>query len=169
MEVSVLQRRSLRATSLAKGRGSHPGRNRAILVLMAMVASLFPVALSTSPALADATPLVSATDWLDGHAVNVCGSSTDTTCGGETHVGGVSSNWYQCVELAQRLYYARGWYTAGGGIFSGVSNAYDIYDNAASLGMTREANGSITSIVPGDMIVHTSADGGGAGHVSIVD
>jgi hypothetical protein len=38
-----------------------------------------------------------------------------------------------------------------------------------SLGMTRQANGSITSIVPGDMIVHTSADGGGSGHVAIVD
>jgi hypothetical protein len=121
------------------------------------------------PARADTTPAVSGSDWLYGNGVNACSASTDPTCGGDTHVGGVSSNWWQCVELAQRLYYRRGWYTANNGIFSGVSYAYQIYGQASSLGMTAHANGSGYIPVPGDMIVHTSADGNGAGHVSLVD
>ncbi|MEZ0111670.1 hypothetical protein ABH920_005688 [Catenulispora sp. EB89] len=105
---------------------------------------------------------------MNGSGVNVCAPSTDPTCGGQTHVGGWSGvNWYECVELAQRLYKSMGWY---GGIFAGVSYATDIYNNAANLGMTTQANGSITSIVPGDMIVSAgSTYDGGAGHVAIVD
>jgi hypothetical protein len=121
-----------------------------------------------APASASAPVLLSGSAWLNGQGVGVCDSSTDTTCEGQTHVGGISSNWWQCVELAQRLYTARGWHN---GLFSNVMAATDIYDNAASSGFTRQANGSIGSIVPGDMIVHNTAGyvDGFAGHVSIVD
>jgi FG-GAP-like repeat/CHAP domain len=137
------------------------------LALIAMIA--FGGVIRSVPAEADTTPVIYGSNWLHGTGVNACGASTDPTCGGQRHVGGVSSDWWQCVELAQRLYFLRGWYTANGGIFANVNNAYQIYDDASSLGMTRQANGSITSIVPGDMIVHTAADGGGSGHVAIVD
>jgi hypothetical protein len=116
-----------------------------------------------------AAPVIDGSSWLHGTGVNACAPGIDTTCGGQTHIGGIGTNWWQCVELAQRLYYLRGWYTANNGIFSGISYAYQIYDNASSLGMSRQANGSVASVVPGDMIVHTSADGGGAGHVAVVD
>ncbi|HEU5121513.1 MAG TPA: CHAP domain-containing protein, partial [Candidatus Saccharimonadales bacterium] len=120
------------------------------------------------PAQASAPVLLYGSQWLNGQGVNVCDGSTDPYCGGELHVGGWSANWWQCVELAQRLYQKMGWH---GGIFSGVNYAYQIYDLAGNLGMTRQANGSISSIVPGDMIIHGSDTpySGGAGHVSIVD
>jgi hypothetical protein len=126
-----------------------------------------------TPASASAPVLLSGASWLGGNGVNVCsnanGGGSDPDCGGQTQVGNVTGAYWQCVELAQRLYKARGWHT---GIFSGVpTGAYQIYDSAAANGFTRQANGSITSIVPGDMIIHgTDAPySGGAGHVSIVD
>ena len=145
-------------------------RGRLLAVLTA-VGLVFGSAIVASPASANATPLLSGSSWFGTNGVNVCGASTDTNCGTEAHVGGVSTNWWQCVEMAQRFYKKQGWYTASGGIFSGINYAYEIYDNASSLGMSRQANGSITSIVPGDMIIHAwnNPGSGGAGHVSIVD
>jgi len=121
-----------------------------------------------APAQASATVLLAGSSWLNGQGVNVCAPSTDPSCGDQAHVGGWSGNWWQCVELAQRLYQARGWH---GGIFANVSYAYQIYDQASALGMSRQANGSITSLVPGDMIIHDTDTpySYGAGHVSIVD
>jgi CHAP domain len=141
----------------------------AVLALALLTALGITGVASVNPARADTTPVVYGSNWLGGHGVNACSSSMDATCGGQTHVGGISTDWYQCVELPQRLYYLRGWYTANSGVFSGITYAYQIYDDATSLGFTRQANGSITRIDPGDMIVHTSADGSGAGHVSVVD
>jgi len=71
------------------------------------------------------------------------------------------------VELAQRLYTVRGWYTAKwhGGYFPGVHPASDIWSQAQNLGMEPHANGTGYIPVPGDMIIHA----GTPGHVSIVD
>jgi hypothetical protein len=141
-------------------------RLRALLVTVSFV--LAGILGMAAPASASAPVLLSGSAWLNGDGVNVCSSSTDTSCGDQTHVGGISSNWWQCVELAQRLYQARGWHS---GIFAGVNGASDIYDQTAANGMTSQANGSINSIVPGDMIIHSTAGAvdGWAGHVSIVD
>jgi len=130
-----------------------------------MLVAAAPVAGATAPVLA------SGSTWLGGNGVNVCAPSSDPVCGGQMHVGGWSANWWQCVELAQRLYQARGWHTANGGVFVGVNLAYQIYDQANAIGMTRQANGGIGALVPGDMIVHGSDEpfSQGAGHVSIVD
>ncbi|MGQ0779426.1 MAG: CHAP domain-containing protein, partial [Pseudonocardiales bacterium] len=52
------------------------------------------------------------------------------------------------------------------------SYAYQIYDKAAALGITRQGNSGISSIRPGDMIVHgpnASPYDEGAGHVAIID
>lgn len=115
---------------------------------------------------------VCGSDWLGGRGVPVCAPGTSTYCGGQLAVGTA----WQCVELAQRLYKTMGWYAqTSNGVFSvggvGIPSAYLIYDNANALGFTRVANGSITSLTPGDMIVHksTSPGSGGAGHVAIVD
>lgn len=137
-------------------------------MLIILLVALAGMVNTTSSASASAPVLLSGSQWFSGRGVNVCAPSTDPYCGSEYHVGGWNQNWWQCVELAQRLYQKQGWHS---GIFAGVSYAYQIYDQAGNLGMSRQANGSITSIVPGDMIVHGSdAPGtGGAGHVSIVD
>jgi hypothetical protein len=123
---------------------------------------------SNSPARADTTPAVIGSSWLGGHGVNACsmtGTWDGVSCGGD---GPVGSAW-QCVELAQREYYRLGWYTSNSGYFANVLHAYQIYNEASNLGMTAHLNGSGYIPVPGDMIVHTSADGGGDGHVSVVD
>ena len=138
-----------------------------ILGLVVMIVSLTSVTAMTSPAQASAPILLNGSAWLNSQGVNVCAPSTDPYCGDEYKVGGVSSNWWQCVELAQRLYNKMGWHS---GTF-GVWYAYQIYDEASSMGMSRQANGSITSIHPGDMVIHGSDEpySEGAGHVTIVD
>ena len=82
-------------------------------------------------------------------------------------MGTYSPNWWQCVELAQRLYNKMGWHS---GLF-GVSYAYQIYDEAPAMGMSRQPNGSISSIRPGDLVIHGSNEpySEGAGHVTVVD
>jgi hypothetical protein len=136
-------------------------------IIGAGIVLLFSSIFVAAPAQAAAPVLLSGSSWFSGNGVSVCDSSTDTTCDGESHVGGISSNWWQCVELAQRFYKSQGWYS---GIFSGVMVATDIWTNAANLGMSTQANGSITSIVPGDMIVFDAdASNYYAGHVAIVD
>ncbi|GIH27998.1 hypothetical protein Aph01nite_63080 [Acrocarpospora phusangensis] len=102
--------------------------------------------------------------WFAGGGVPICGKSTARTCDGQPHVGGVSSNWWQCVELAQRFYQRRGWHK---GIFAGVGVASHIFTKAAALRMTPQPNGAVTDIVPGDMIVMNRT--GQAGHVVIVE
>ncbi len=144
-------------------------RLRVVLVTLSLVlVGAVGTVTMAGVASADVTPILSGSSWLSGSGVNVCASSTDTTCGGQTHVGGYSGNWWQCVELAQRLYKTEGWFT---GIFPGVSVATDIYNTAAAPGntngFTRQANGSVSSVVPGDMLVFAGGVGA-AGHVGIV-
>ncbi|HET6919148.1 MAG TPA: fibronectin type III domain-containing protein [Jiangellaceae bacterium] len=139
---------------------------RALLTTLLILVGV--VAVAPAARAAEAPVILGASSWYGGKGVAVCGKSTAEYCGGEFHVGGVSDNWWQCVELAQRFYKKQGWHT---GVFAGVDYAFQIYDNAASLGMTRQVNGSITSIVPGDMIVHAGSqpDTYGAGHVVVVE
>jgi hypothetical protein len=141
--------------------------HRLRLVIIALILAIAGSFVVVAPAQASAPVILSGSSWYGGGGVNVCGGSTDPSCGSEAHVGGVSSNWWQCVELAQRFYQAKGWHS---GSF-GASYAYQIYNIATNIGMTKQANGSITSVIPGDMIIHASSDPGsqGAGHVSIVD
>ncbi|HEY3544965.1 MAG TPA: CHAP domain-containing protein [Propionicimonas sp.] len=141
--------------------------------------SLFAVALLVGGALLAPAPQASAAQacgevtvswrsWLGGFGVdaraNGYAQGTGTSCGGWS-VNSPSVQYgegWQCVELAQRLYWVRGWYSS---TFP-VSRASQIFDQASNMGMTSQANGSITKIVPGDMIIHSS---GTFGHVTIVD
>jgi hypothetical protein len=133
------------------------------------------VAGIAAPAFAsgNATPVYTAT--LDNVSVNICSNSgdggadgSDTECGGQENVSGYPGATWQCVEFAQRFYQDEGWHS---GAFPDVTYAEDIYTaSAAVMGMSTQANGSVTSIVPGDMIVHGPKDkySVGAGHVAIV-
>ena len=146
-------------------------RSRIIALIAVAVLSLAGLTGIAAPAQAAqqdfGTKIISASDWLGGNGVDVFSNGSPTTVSNDYSTPAVGMKW-QCVELAQRLYKARGWY---GGLFPGVDAAYQIYDAAPNMGMSRQANGSITSIVPGDMIIHASSDPWSprVGHVAIVD
>jgi len=122
--------------------------------------------------------LVPAGSWLDGLGVAVysngssryfCDPGARSGCG--SHFGArrtyVGVKW-QCVELAQRLYTARGWHT---GSF-GVAYAFQIWWAAPRLAMLRRPNGTLRprDVRPGDMIVWGPGEATGrAGHVAVVD
>jgi CHAP domain len=163
------------------------------LMPMAVVLTLFTAAgalsiIAAAPAEANdawGTPELAASSWGSsflpvGNGVAVYSNGPYGYVSGEYNhitVNGQSVNVgmeWQCVELAQRLYTVEGWHS---GIFPNVGVAADIWASAGTsvsnggMGMTEEANNSVTSIVPGDMIVHGTGDtySPGAGHVAIVD
>jgi hypothetical protein len=148
-------------------------RSRLIFLSLALAAGLHPAAASAATAAPLAaraagagTVLLAGGQWFGGAGVPVCNPSW-SSCGGQAPVGQAG----QCVELAQRFYKARGWH---GGIFAGVAGAIDIFSKAGNLGMSRQAQGSISSVVPGDMLVFSGggtklSDGRLAGHVAVVD
>jgi CHAP domain len=123
---------------------------------------------STTNTRADAwgTVEVGATD-----ANNVGGSGVDVYSNGASPfytpnkpnntVGGVvSGEKWQCVELINRLYLAKGWTTA-----NWPGNGNQIYANAPG-SLAKEANGNINSLNAGDVLSLDYSDG--YGHTSIV-
>ena len=146
-----------------------------ILALTALSLSSGATSASASIVGGVTVPTINGSSWMGGNGVNACsmtgtyGTDYNSSCGGQSAIG---SAW-QCVELAQRLYYTRGWFTANGGYFwdghTNIGHAYQIWSDASAMGMSTQANGSITSIVPGDMIIHDVGTGGSDGHVAIVD
>ena len=158
---------------------------RLLRVVAALAIALPWTALGTQPVQASGyeTPVLLGANWLGGSGVDVCvpaGSRVYQDCGtvvnGATHVGeaydsnGNALGYWQCVELAQRLYKKMGW---APGVFPNVGGAKQIYTNAAAgtwSGFQAHANGSAWAPVPGDMIVEDAAQGNWwAGHVSVVD
>jgi CHAP domain len=140
-------------------------RWRSLLLLLFTSVMLASPALS-QPASATAafgTLLVPGNQWLIGQGVNAYWNNNQNPL---TAPGSGYGTEWQCVELAQRLYYTRGWY--GGTHFTGVQSAYQIYGLAGSLGMQAHANGSGVP-VPGDMIVHQGTSAFPDGHVAVVD
>jgi len=74
--------------------------------------------------------------------------------------GVVSGEEWQCVELVNRLYLTKGWTTA-----TWAGNGGQLYDNAPG-SLTKELNGSITYLNPGDTLVLQDS---GAGHAAIIN
>lgn len=144
-----------------------------IAIATIICATLLWTAVPTVRAASCGAVNVSGSSWAGGFGVdsrsNGAYEGTTTSCGG--FVTDLNANppqygeGWQCVELAQRMYNTRGWYS---GLFAGVSYASQIYTSAAQNGWTTMANGSITlgNIVPGDMLVTNE---GTAGHVMLVD
>lgn len=125
---------------------------------------------------------LASSSWLDGHGVDIysngsnVGNDSGTSCvtvagapaGGGCVAGSVrAGEEWQCVELANRLYLTKGWITSH---WSGSGD--QLYANAPA-GLTREANGKISQIAPGDVIslgdttTGTADDDGG--HAAIVN
>ncbi|HEY1739388.1 MAG TPA: CHAP domain-containing protein, partial [Acidimicrobiia bacterium] len=88
---------------------------------------------------------------------NICEVSNeyDSTASGVT----IGMKW-QCVELVNRLYLAKGWTHS-----TWWGNGNQMYANAPS-NLAKQPQGSITNIGPGDVVSYA---GGDAGHVGIVD
>lgn len=133
-------------------------------------------AVSASPPSGFGNVVVSSGSWLAGNGVDVFSNgSSSYFCPNDGSSGINCSNYvgstyvgikWQCVELAQRLYTARGWHT---GSF-GVSYAYEIWGRASAMGMSTYGNGGLnnSNVLPGDMIVWNTQVGY-AGHVAVVD
>ena len=177
--------------------GTQHARARLVVLLpvLALAATTLLLTVPRGVAAADpGTVVKQGSGWLGGQGVSVCyPAESGSTCDGEPHVGGVPEAWWQCVELAQRLYKKMGWY--GASTDSGVFdlpypwNAYFIYSEAR-LGHLKDSDdhelvatytGSGTDPatgrsadptywpVAGDMIVSGPTSGNGAGHVAVID
>lgn len=128
--------------------------------------------------------ILSGSDWLGGSGVDVYSNDGDFSSAsadyntivikGQSYRTGLR---WQCVELVERLYYAKGWIALpqSGGTFAWPAPhaAREMY-NTAPKTLAKEPNGSITSVRAGDVIVLgggnvTDATGVPAGHVAIVD
>jgi hypothetical protein len=146
-------------------------------VLFTVALALGGTVVAATPALANdafGTLELSGSGWLGGQGVDVYSNGAYSNVSNTydyISVNGQSVNVgmeWQCVELAQRLYTVKGWHS---GLFPGVNAAADIWASALTMGMSRYSNGSITTIVPGDMIIHGTNDSfsPGYGHVAIAD
>lgn len=116
---------------------------------------------------------LSGSNWLSGNGVDVYsnGASVDDDAGNSyVTVNGTSvlaGEEWQCVELINRLYLTHDWIT---GHWHG--NGEDLYANAPS-NLTKEANGSITQIAPGDVLSlgddNTGTTNDDGGHATVVN
>ncbi|HSX03045.1 MAG TPA: FG-GAP-like repeat-containing protein [Candidatus Saccharimonadia bacterium] len=126
---------------------------------------------TASPASADewqpyGTLMVPAGGWMsaNGGGVDAYSNGTVGTVSNDYSAPAVGMKW-QCVELPQRLYKAKGWnpsWVGSNGLW-GISSASQIY---GLTGFNSHPNDGSYIPVPGDMIVH---NGGSAGHVVVVD
>ena len=135
----------------------------------------------TAAASACGSVLLSGGSWLAGGGVDVKSNGIyqgqGTSCGGSVQntVNGVRSGYeWQCVELVNRLYLTKGWIHttwAGNGGRSAPSTLDSMYDLAPA-GLTKQPNGSITYLAPGDVVSVNEYLGGNFvqdGHVLIVN
>ncbi len=151
-------------------------RTTAVSVIMALLVSMLVMigggkahaSITNTRADAAGTLELAGSSWLSGKGVDVYSNgANELTTWGDNYVtppsGGTpiySGYKWQCVELINRLYISQGWISA-----RWTGNGGDMYGTAPA-GMTKQPQGSITSIVPGDVIVLTDSS---VGHVAIVD
>jgi hypothetical protein len=116
------------------------------------------------------TVLLSGSSWLGGAGVDVHSNGayqgTGTSCGSFSQAHPTVQDGYawQCVELASRLYYVKGWGTVRAG---GNGGAVDIPEGSPSL--TFHTNGSGYAPVQGDLIIFNATSSNPYGHVAVVD
>jgi hypothetical protein len=152
--------------------------------------AVMPVVVSAPPASANVADaqlnpgscgniLLAGSSWLGGQGVDVKSNGiyqgSGTSCGGTSKVDGITagSEW-QCAELVNRLYIDRGWIKAiwqGNGGRSSASARDSMYDEAPG-SLSKQANGSISYVAPGDVVSINDYDNGAFvrdGHVLVVN
>jgi hypothetical protein len=151
-------------------------RARRVPLAAAVVGALvFGLLHSPTPAAAQfpgpcGSVLVAAGTWLNGAGVDVLSNGADEGTGSSC-AGGID---YQCIELVNRLYSSKGWissYWYGNGGRSSPGAADSLWDEAPS-NLTKEANGAISYLAPGDVISINIYQGSSFvpdGHVLIVN
>jgi len=122
--------------------------------------------------------LLNGTLWLNGTGVNICNNGSDPSkdaggttpscvavsgAPGDSHCpkGNVyAGEEWQCVEMVNRLYLTKGWTKA---TWYGDGNTLI---NSVPSGLTKQNNGSVSYVNPGDVI---TLDDGGFGHAGIIN
>ena len=115
---------------------------------------------------------ITARSWLGGHGVHVRSNGidegTDASCSaGLSRVDGVVAGLkWQCVELVNRLYLANGWISTEWYGDAGVQ-----FWQSAPPRLTKEANGHVSYLGPGDVVDVVERYQGRlvGGHVFVVD
>jgi CHAP domain len=153
------------------------GRGLPVFVLVTAalaVAGLSRAADSTTRISAGAcgSVLLPGTNWLGGGGVDVRSNGIDQGTPRECSrtlsiVGGVAAGErWQCVELVNRLYLTRGWISSP---WNGDGD--QMFANAPRK-LAKQANGSIASVSPGDVVSIRETHNGDHrphGHTAIVD
>jgi hypothetical protein len=144
----------VRRAAIGGTRGGLLRRGLLVLVAAGSVVVLLPgpaqTALATSPRCG--TVLLAGTSWLGGKGVDVVSNGVDQGTGKQcsrepSRVGAVvAGERWQCVELVNRLYLTRRWITSA---WNGDGG--DLFRTAPS-NLTKQLNGSITSVSPGDVV-----------------
>ena len=106
--------------------------------------------------------------WLGGDGVDVFSNGADdgtgNSCGGISNVNGIVSGYeWQCVELVDRLYLTLGWIDK-----TWFGNGADMYAEAPS-NLSRQPQGSMSFLSPGDVVSYESPGGVEPGHAAIVN
>lgn len=111
---------------------------------------------------------LSGSSWLGGNGVDVysngASSSNDAGRSYVTNSAGQSvyaGEKWQCVELVNRLYLTRGWISS-----TWWGNGNQLYANAPS-GLSKDPQGSISSISPGDVVSFDYSER--LGHAAVVN
>jgi hypothetical protein len=127
------------------------------------------------PASTDQAPkcgsvILSGGSWLGGAGVDVHSNGakqgTGVNCGSDStkDPSVQDGNAWQCVELAARLYYVKGW----GAVHAG-GNGGAAYIPEGSPSLTFHQNGSGYVPVPGDLIIFSATAANKYGHVAVVN
>jgi hypothetical protein len=127
-------------------------------------------ALATGDEPAFGTTEVAAGNWMtaNGGGVDVYSNGSTSNVTNDYSSPAVGMKW-QCVELTQRLYQAKGWHSGYWNLPDSGNPAYDLYTHAADNGLVAHPNDGSYTPVPGDMIIHSPSASNRAGHVAIVD
>ena len=137
----------------------------AMLVFGLGVTGLTPAVASISNTRSDPSGTVELAggSWLAGKGVDVYsnGSSAANDTGPHSTNGVYDGEMWQCVEMVNRLYLTRGWISR-----TWWGNGNQLYANAPA-SLTKQAQGIITFLNPGDVISFNG--GGSAGHAAVVN
>lgn len=122
---------------------------RVTLLVIILLSTFLHVSFITA---VDTGIILSGTDWLFGEGVDIYNNDLDFM------------GYYQCVELARRLYDSKGWPT----VKTADGGAKSIPEGSPGLESYKPGSGYLP--VPGDLVIEgATVTNGGYGHVAIVN
>jgi CHAP domain len=166
---------AVRASAIGETRSGLLRRSALALLAAGSAVALLPTPARSAPGMTPGvcgSVLLPAAGWLGGKGVDVKSNGVDQGTGKQcsralSTVGGViAGQRWQCVELVNRLYLTRGWIRSawigdGGRLFA-----------TAPANLAKDANGSIRSVSPGDVVSIRERHNGKPrpyGHVAVIN